>query len=123
MQRQLSAPAVRRRLNDVDVFRIRGVAHGRVPHSRGAPSLDGGSIGRVTPSTRTSHHGHGLRPSLAFDPLPACPSLQAGQRRADHDRGETFPPRTTVQMSTQLVRARQRKPMEDGWAPTLARTG
>ena len=40
------------------------------------------------PSAPVSRHGHGLRTSLAFDQLPACPSLRVEQRRADHDRGE-----------------------------------
>ena len=93
---------------------------------------------RVTPLSPSSHHGHGLRASLAFDPLHAVLSLRPGQRRADHDRGETCgftsrprgrtvaksPVRSTgtaARMSAQLVRESLFEPMEDGWAPTLAR--
>ena len=85
---------------------------GRRSHARGLPSLRNGPVGRdgrpetmrpasqhqsradgmrtrAIPSASVSRHGHGLRASLAFDQLPACPSLRAEQRRADHDRGET----------------------------------
>ena len=151
-------------LNDMDVFRHCGLAHGRESHSRVAPSDDRWCIGwlggpsaamrpyadsgsgtesmrtRVTPSTRKPHHGHGLRASLAFEPLQACPSLQAGQRRADHDRGETCecasrprgrtvrrsPARsatTAARISAQSSRGSKFRPMEDGRAATLTRFG
>ena len=95
---------------------------------------------RMTPLTRISHHGRGLRPSLAFDPLRVFLSLRAGRRLADHDRGEkcgsTSRPRgrtvgkspvrstrTAARMSAGLVRGSQSKPMEDGRAATLPRIG
>ena len=97
-----------------------------------------GMKSRVTFSYRISHQGHGLRASLAFDQLPARPSLLARQRHADHDRGEKCgfgsPPRgrtvgvsparsarTTVRMFARSVRVSKWRPMEDGRAATLAR--
>ena len=80
----ICALGMRSCLDDMDVFRRRGLAHGRVPHRRCAPSHHRGHIGLA----RMSHHGHGLRTSLAFDPLHAVLSLRPGQRLADHDRSE-----------------------------------
>ena len=101
-----------RLLDDMDVLHRRGMDHGHLSHSRGAPHDDSGRISRRSPAamrrrmresrsraertgtqltclTLVSRQGHGLRlPSLAFDPLRASPSLRAGQCRADHDRGE-----------------------------------
>ena len=111
VHRDVSAPVARRRLDDLDGRRGHGVGGGRWPHACGLPPLRNGRVGRdgrpetmrpasehesraqrigtrVIPSAPVSRHGHGLRASLAFDQLPACPSLRVEQRRADHDRGE-----------------------------------
>ena len=163
MRWNVSAPVARKRLDDLDSRRGRGVGGGRWPHARGLPSLRNGRVGRdgrpetmrpaskhesraegmgtrVTPSAPMSPHGHGLRTSLAFDELPACPSLRVEQRRADHDRGETCgvasrmrgrtvrtsPARsatTAARIPARPVRESNVGPMEDGRAATLARIG
>ena len=95
---------------------------------------------RMSPSVPVSHHGHGLRASLALAPLHAVLSLRPGQRRAGHDRGEkcgvaprprgraigNCPARSTGtvrRVSAWSVRGSKLRPWEDGRSATLARTG
>ena len=161
LHRSASAPVARRYPDDLDSRRGHGMGAGRRPHARGLPSVRNGRVGRdgrpetmrpvsehesradgtrtrAIPSASVSRHGHGLRASLAFDQLPACPSLRAEQRRADHDRGETVASRargrtvrtsparsatTAARIPAWSVRESKVRPMEDGRAATLARIG
>ena len=163
VHRDVSAPVASRRLDDLDSRRGHGVGGGHRPHACGLPPLRDGRVGRdgrpetmrpasehesraegmgtsATPSAPVSRHGHGLRASLAFDQLPACPSLRVEQRRADHDRGErrgvtsrmrgrtvrTSPlgsATTAARIPARPVRESNVGPMEGGRAATLARIG